>query len=36
MDARKIMEQLLQSGRELAEKGKTLAEDKLGVPGSGE
>ncbi len=35
MDARKIMDQLLQSGRELAEKGKALAEDKLGVPESG-
>ena len=32
MDARKIMDQILQSGKELAEKGKDLAEEKLGVP----
>jgi len=34
MDAKQIMEQLLQSGKDLATKGKTLAENKLGVPES--
>lgn len=32
MDVQTIMDQILQSGKELAEKGKTLAEDQLGVP----
>ena len=34
MDAKQIMDQLLQSGKDLAAKGKTMAEDKLGVPES--
>lgn len=33
MNAQKIMEQLLQSARDLAEKGKTAAEQQLGVAG---
>ena len=32
MDVQTIMDQILQSGKELAEKGKSLAEDQLGVP----
>lgn len=35
MDAKSIMEQILQSGKELAEKGKNLAVDKMGVPEEG-
>lgn len=31
MDAKTIMDQILQSGKELAAKGKNLAEDQLGV-----
>lgn len=36
MNAQKLLEQLLQSGRELTEKGKTLAEEKLDIPEAGE
>lgn len=32
MDAKSIMEQILQSGKELAAKGKDLGADKLGIP----
>lgn len=37
MDAQKILDQLLSSGKELVAQGRDVAEDKLGVPGeSGE
>ncbi len=36
MDARGVLDQLLQSGKQLMEKGKNVAEDKLGVPEDGE
>ena len=36
MDARGILDQLLQSGKEMLDKGRDVAEDKLGVPESGE
>lgn len=36
MDARKLLDELLNSGKEMLGKGKDLAEDKLGVPESGE
>ena len=32
MDIKTIMEQMLQSSKELAQKGKDLAADKIGVP----
>lgn len=35
MDAKTIMEQILQSGKDLAAKGKDVAEGKLGIPGEG-
>lgn len=36
MNAQKLLEQLLQSGKELTDKGKTLAEEKLDIPETGE
>lgn len=36
MDNRGVLDQLLQSGRELLEQGRDQAEHKLGVPASGE
>ena len=36
MDARSLLEELLQSGRQLADQGQQYAEQKLGVPASGE
>ena len=36
MDAKTLLEQLLQSGQELAQKGRELAEDKLDIPAEGE
>ena len=36
MNAQELLEQLLQSGRELAEKGQNLAEQKLDIPEAGE
>lgn len=36
MDPRALLDQILQSGREIAEQGKDFAEEKLGVPESGE
>jgi uncharacterized membrane protein YebE (DUF533 family) len=35
MNAQGLLDQLLQSGRELAEKGQGLAEQKLGIPAEG-
>lgn len=35
MDARGLLDQLFQSGRELKERGQDIAEEKLGVPGGG-
>ncbi len=35
MDAKTIMEQILKSGQDLAEKGKDLAAEKMGVPEDG-
>lgn len=36
MNAQELLEQLLQSGKELTEKGRSLAEEKLDLPASGE
>ena len=36
MNTRSILDQILQSGKDLAERGKNFAEDKLDVPESGE
>ena len=36
MDAKAMLEELLASSRGAAEKGLSLAEDKLGVPESGD
>ncbi len=36
MDARGILDQLLQSGKQMMEQGRDVAEDKLGVPETGE
>lgn len=36
MDMKAFMDQVLQSGKEMAQKGQTLAEQKLGIPESGE
>jgi len=36
MNAQKLLEQLLQSGKELTDKGKALAEEKLDIPEAGE
>lgn len=35
MELRNVLDQLLQSGKELADRGKELAEDKLDIPESG-
>ncbi len=35
MDAKKLLDQLLQSGQELAQRGRQLAEKGLGIPESG-
>ncbi len=35
MDIRGVVDRLLQSGKELAEKGRDLAEDKLNIPADG-
>ena len=35
MDVQELLEKLLQEGRELAEKGQNVAEDKLDIPESG-
>ena len=35
MDVRALFDQLLQSGRELASKGQSLAEQKLNIPSGG-
>ncbi|MEQ1903159.1 MAG: tellurite resistance TerB family protein [Pirellulaceae bacterium] len=36
MDAKRLLEQLLQSGQELAQKGQQLAEKGLGIPETGQ
>ena len=36
MDARGVLDQLLQSGKSMLDKGRDVAEDKLGVPETGE
>lgn len=36
MDMRNFLEKMLQSGKELAQKGQNMAEQKLGVPAEGE
>lgn len=36
MDIKSLLDQLLQSGKEIAQKGQVLAEQKLGIPAEGE
>ncbi|QQZ27492.1 tellurite resistance TerB family protein [Thiothrix subterranea] len=36
MDTKNFLDQMLQSGKELAQKGQSIAEQKLGVPAEGE
>jgi uncharacterized membrane protein YebE (DUF533 family) len=36
MDMKNFLDQMLQSGKELAQKGQSMAEQKLGVPAEGE
>jgi repressor of nif and glnA expression len=35
VDSRGFLEQILQAGRELADKGLNAAEDKIGIPEAG-
>ena len=32
MDMKNFLDQMLQSGKDIAQKGQTMAEEKLGVP----
>lgn len=36
MDVNNLLEQLLQAGKDAAQKGQTIAEQKLGIPAEGE
>lgn len=36
MDIKNFLDQMLQSGKEMAQKGQTMAEEKLGIPAEGE
>lgn len=36
MDVKQLLEQWLQSGKDMAQKGQTIAEQKLGIPAAGE